>query len=218
MNSFWFFLVVPVILVALVYLYLRFAPVMKARQLYRSAQVSKTSLVDFLELLKSKRKYGVHYLFNEQLVRSSKHRIVGRFDSAVLHWVQQGPVLDQIIEFKFPTKILPDHAYSHDLFQAGLYALALEDHRVNTDKAQLVLVYCLQKTAEKCLSSSNQGCLMCGKGRVFVKSFDRKGVLRDLKRLDQIWFDNRRPRASPSGDKCIACPYSHDHSCKYSAV
>ncbi len=189
-----------------------------SKQLFITSKVANISLYKFLNLLPSKRELGTRHRFYEQSVRSLEHKLVGRFDSAVFHWSANGPVLDMIIEYKFPVRFIPQKAYSHDMFQTGLYALALADLGVITNNTRLVVLYCLQGVARKCLKSRRHGCSLCGRGRIFVNSFKRVKIIKALERLDQVWSELRSPKAGPSKSRCIACPYSRGNGCKYSAV
>ena len=50
-----------------------------------------------------------------------------------------------------------------------------------------------------------------------VKRFDPKKVIRSLKKMDEVWYNGRKPKPSPEQGKCRACPYSKG-KCNYSAV
>jgi len=95
----------------------------------RNAETSQWDLNEFLNLKPSSPKSNEYYRFSEESVRSQAHRFVGRFDSAILHW-EEVPILDLIVENKFPVSYLPDKAKKEDFFQAGLYALALSESGV----------------------------------------------------------------------------------------
>ena len=125
---------------------------------------------------------------------------------------------DAIIERKFPTRHLPDKIREEDLFQAGLYALALMESGVSCSSARLVLVYCLQSSAERCIGKNHSDCVACRKGAVFSRRFNQKRVLRALEKLDEIWFHNRKPKATPSEWKCRGCTFGRDGSCNHSAA
>ena len=155
------------------------------------------------------------YIFTEQPVYSQRYRITGRFDQAILHW-ETRPILDAIIERKFPVHVIPKEIRSEDIFQAGLYALALMDNGISTDSTKLVVIYCLQKNAMKCvLKKKSVNCLECKSSRVFSKQFSPTTIMKKLRKLDEIWFANRKPKASPSTTKCRVCPYRNS-KCKYS--
>ena len=156
-----------------------------------------------------------YYLFSEQSVFSKQHRITGRFDGAILHW-DTVPILDAIIERKFPVRILPTKVREEDIFQAGLYALALMDCGISTKSTKLVVIHCLQEKALKCVQKSRGAyCFSCENSRIFSKHFNPSRVMQELSKLDEIWFTRRKPRASPSSNKCRVCPYSKT-KCKYS--
>jgi hypothetical protein len=155
------------------------------------------------------------YLFSEQLVRSYRFKITGRFDQAILH-TDDRPVLDAIIEKKFPVHILPRVVHKEDMFQAGLYALAIMDQEVSIDSAKLVVIYCIQEKALKCVQKTKAiACLECKYSRVFVKRFAPSKIIKQLKKLDEIWYGQRKPKASPSIKKCRICPYG-ESICKHS--
>ncbi len=89
----------------------------------RNAKTSPWDLHEFLNLKPGHPKPHEYYRFSEESVRSHAHRFVGRFDSAILHW-KEVPILDMIVENKFPVNYLPEKVKKEDFFQAGLYALA----------------------------------------------------------------------------------------------
>ena len=150
-------------------------------------------------------------------MRSLGHRYIGRFDTAILHW-EEAPVLDLVIDYKFPVRYLPEKKRSEDIFQAGLYALALYESGVSCSGTRLVNIYCLQDQAKRCMESSSiKECWRCGDSKIHVKRFNPKQVIKALKKMDEVWYDGRRPRPSPEHGKCRACPYSKD-KCNYSAV
>ena len=64
---------------------------------------------------------------------------VGRFVGAVLHW-EKSPILDIVIEYKFPVKHLPRQTRKEDVFQSGLYALALLDSGLSCSSTRLVTI------------------------------------------------------------------------------
>ncbi|MFW9796701.1 MAG: hypothetical protein ACFFE2_06670 [Candidatus Thorarchaeota archaeon] len=169
---------------------------------------------EFIKLKPNKLKTNQYYSFSEETVRSLGHRYIGRFDGAVLHW-ETKPVLDFVIEFKFPVKQLPERARKEDVFQSGLYALALMESGVSCSSSKLVSIYCLQDKAERCLTrKSNKDCWRCRDGKMFVTKFNHKSVLEKLKQLDQVWYEGRRPRPSQDIRSCSVCPYSNGR-CNY---
>jgi hypothetical protein len=126
------------------------------------------------------------------------------------------PILDAIIERKFPVHVLPRKARLEDIFQAGLYALALMDQGVSVDSTKLVVIHCLQQNAMKCvLRKKSANCLKCPNSRVFSRQFRPSKIIEELGKLNEIWFAKRKPRASPSLVKCRVCPYGKSE-CKYS--
>ncbi len=186
--------------------------------LLRRSTPAQWSLRTFLNLPEKMRESEKHYLFNEQSVFSMGHKFVGRFDQAVLHW-KTGPILDLVVERKFPTRVLPERIKEHDMFQAGLYAVALMERGVSCQKTRLATIYCLQHKAAMCLEKkSATDCIRCGSGKVFVRKFRPSRVLKTLAKLDEVWFSGRKPRASPSKSKCRQCPHSKTHACKYVAL
>ncbi len=159
---------------------------------------------------------GQKYVFAEQRVVSETYRYVGRFDQAVLHW-DKGPVVDAVIERKFPTTTLPGRARARDLFQAGLYALALVDSGARADDTRLVVVYCLQSVATRCTEgTTRRSCLTCRRGRVFQVPFDRGRVAAEVERLDREYRQGRL-RPVPSRETCGQCPFSRG-DCKHSVL
>ncbi len=184
----------------------------------RNAETSPWDLNEFLNLKPSRPKSNEYYRFNEESVRSHAHRFVGRFDSAILHW-EEAPILDLIVENKFPVSYLPEKAKKEDFFQAGLYALALSESGVSCSDTRLVVVYCLQDGAKRCLfGNAPKKCWDCGEGRIFSQQFDQRAITKHLKRFDEFWYKKRRPKASPTETKCRPCPYSRNGRCNYSAV
>ena len=164
-------------------------------------------LSEFLRLKPKPWKINRYYSFTEEIVRSLGHRFVGRLDSAILHW-KNVPVLDIIIEYKFPKKHLPDRARKEDVFQSGLYALALLESGVSCSSTKIVIIYCLQDNAKKCFSKkSTRDCWRCRNGRTFVSAFRPKQVLKELTRLNEVWYDGRKPRPSQDAHSCQVCPY-----------
>ncbi|MFW9861105.1 MAG: hypothetical protein ACFFEX_11900 [Candidatus Thorarchaeota archaeon] len=182
----------------------------------RGAVSSKWTLQEFLRLRK-KPEPERSFLFSEQSVYSLGHRFNGRFDNAVLHW-EEVPVLDAIIERKFPTKHIPLKPRKEDFFQAGLYALALMETGVSCATTRLVLVYCSQRTAKNCIGKNQADCVSCGDGMLYSRRFNQKRVLKALAKLDEVWYQGRKPKASPSGEKCRVCPYGRNGICNRSAA
>jgi hypothetical protein len=184
----------------------------------KRAKKAPWSLAEFLSLQPSQHNRSEHYLFSEEQVRSFAHRFIGRFDGAVLHW-EEAPILDALIEHKFPINQLPDKMKPEDLFQAGLYSLALAESGVSCRSARLITVYCLQDTAKQCLQDRpRRNCWDCGDARVFKRKFNPDEIRMHLKRLDEVWYNKRLPRASASKTKCTVCPFSTSGECNYSAV
>ncbi|MGY5858168.1 MAG: hypothetical protein RTU63_02265 [Candidatus Thorarchaeota archaeon] len=184
----------------------------------RSAQKAPWDLHEFLTLNPSKPKNNEYYRFSEESVRSHAHRFVGRFDGAILH-CKDAPILDMIVENKFPVSYLPERAKKEDVFQAGLYALALADSGVSCRDAKLVIIYCLQDVAKRCLQGNNpRKCWDCGEGKIYTENFDQRKIGKYLTNLDDVWYKKRRPRANPSEENCRPCPYSKDGRCNHSAV
>lgn len=181
-------------------------------------EMSPWDLKTFLHLEKKRPKSNEAFLFSEELVISMGHQFKGRFDQAVIRW-DEVPILDLLIERKFPVNILPDKVKSEDIFQAGLYTLALMEKGVSCSSTKLVIIYCLQKNARECVSVGIPGnCLKCKKGRIFQEKFRPKKVIRSIRKLDQMWYQGRKPRPNPETSKCISCPYRERHLCNYSAV
>jgi hypothetical protein len=182
----------------------------------REAKQTQMVLRSFLKPDSDGSRPRAKYLFNEESVHSMAHKFVGRFDSAVLSW-DEGSVLDLMIERKFPKNYLPDKAWPEDMFQAGLYSLALLEMGVSCRKTRLVIIYCRQEDAKRCLEKEGTSdCLRCKKGRAFTKRFKPREVLKHLARLDEIWYNNRRPIPSPDRWKCRACPFGRNGRCNYS--
>jgi CRISPR/Cas system-associated exonuclease Cas4 (RecB family) len=183
----------------------------------RRAIPSPWDLSEFLTLRPSRWKIGKYYSFSEETVRSLGHRYVGRFDGAILHW-EEAPVLDVVIEYKFPVNHLPEQSRPEDVFQAGLYALALMETGVSCTKTRLVTIYCLQDRAKRCVEGkSSKSCWKCGNSRIHTSRFNPRKVIKTLKRMDEVWYNGRKPKPTPGPLKCRSCPYSRD-KCNYSAV
>jgi hypothetical protein len=184
----------------------------------RNAKPAPWDLQEFLNLNPSSPKRNEFYRFSEESVRSHAHRYVGRFDGAILHW-EEVPILDLIIENKFPVSYLPDKVKKEDIFQAGLYALALAETGISCRDTRLVIIYCLQDIAKTCLQGNSQRkCWDCGEGKLFSQKFNQREIMKSLKRIDAVWYKRRKPQASPTEDHCRPCPYSRNGKCNYSAV
>lgn len=186
-------------------------------RLLRDAELARWTLSQFLHLNSDRRTFGKSFIFREQTIRSLGHRYVGRFDYAVLHW-KEVPILDAVIERKFPRNYLPSRPRPEDTFQAGLYALGLLQSGVSCSSARLILMYCLQEAARRCIGKNRADCLSCKKGTMFTQRFRPRKVLKALRKLDEVWFDGRKPKASPIPSKCRACPYGIDQSCRHSST
>ena len=183
----------------------------------RRAVPTQWSLSEFIKMKPSRWKLNEYYSFSEENVRSLGHRYVGRLDGAVLHW-ESAPILDLVIEYKFPVKHLPQRAREEDVFQSGLYALALKESGFSCSTTKLVTIYCLQEKAKRCLDKkSTRNCWRCSDGRAFVTGFKPKNVERELRRLDEVWFEGRKPRPAHIASVCRICPYSEGR-CNYSVI
>lgn len=184
----------------------------------KRAQKAPWELYEFLNLNPNRARHDEYYRFSEEQVRSHTYRFVGRFDSAILHW-EGIPVLDMIIENKFPVNYLPDVVKREDIFQAGLYALALAESGVSCNYTKLVIIYCLQETAKRCMQgNSAMTCWQCSEGKIFTKNYNKQRIVKDLSRINEIWLGKRRPRASPNEENCFPCPFSNNGKCNSSAV
>ncbi|MFX1481861.1 MAG: hypothetical protein ACFFCP_01585 [Promethearchaeota archaeon] len=183
----------------------------------RRAVPTKLTLLDFIHSKPSRLERNQLYLFSEETVRSLGYRFIGRFDTAVLHW-EDAPILDLIIEHKFPIRHLPRQNRMEDIFQAGLYALALFESGVSCSSTKLVTIYCLQDDAKRCFERGSVAeCWKCGKSRIHIKRFNPRSIIRTLKKMDEVWYHGRKPKPSPDPEKCRICPYSMDR-CNYSVV
>ncbi|MFX1578588.1 MAG: hypothetical protein ACFFBJ_03005 [Promethearchaeota archaeon] len=183
----------------------------------RRAISSPWSLAEFIRLESSKRKNYQYYSFSEENVRSLGHRYVGRLDAAILHW-EQTPILDLVIEYKFPVNHLPNKAREEDVFQSGLYALALQESGVSCSSARIVTIYCFQDKAKECVSQKTaRQCWRCNDGKTFTTRFRPGRVQKDLSKLDEVWYKGRRARPVQKPSICRACPYSKNR-CNYSAI
>ena len=175
------------------------------------------SLNEFFKLKSSRWKLNQYYSFSEENVRSLGHRFVGRLDGAILHW-EKAPVLDLVIEYKFPVKYLPKQARKEDVFQSGLYALALLESGASCSRTKLVTIYCLQDKAKRCLErKTTRECWRCGDGRTYVTRFKPKSVLKKLRRMDEVWYNGRKPIPAQEQSSCRVCPY-REGKCNYSVV
>jgi hypothetical protein len=181
-----------------------------------ASPVSPWNLREFLKHTRKQRKVGKSYLFSEQTVFSMGHRFVGRFDQAILHW-DESPILDAMIERKFPVSYLPKRGRDEDFFQAGLYSLALTESGVSCSSTRLVAIYCLQDNAFTCSTKNHRlDCFRCRNGRVFERPFSQKKVLRALWKLDEVWSYVRRPRPKPESLRCLKCEFGRNRYCQYS--
>lgn len=183
----------------------------------RNAEPAGWSLGDFIHLQSNRPTSRRSFIFQEEPIRSLGHRYAGRFDFAILHW-EEAPILDAIVERKFPLRHLPSKPHSQDVFQAGLYALALMESGVSCSSTRLLLIYCLQESASRCIGKNGVDCLACGEKAMFVQGFQPDRVLRRLRKVDEVWYRGRKPRATPNESKCRACPYGRDGSCKHSPL
>ncbi|MFW9907282.1 MAG: hypothetical protein ACFFEF_01795 [Candidatus Thorarchaeota archaeon] len=158
------------------------------------------------------------YIFSEVPIVSMAHKFKGRFDHAILSW-DTGPILEYIIEKKYPANYLPERASPEDIFQASLYALALKEKGVSVTSTQLVIIYCLQDLASTCPGAHRiSQCSRCRGGRVFKSRFNEKATQRKLKQLDEVWYKQRKPRPNPSQENCRICSFGKNGICPFSAV
>ena len=179
---------------------------------------SPWDLNTFLHLESDQPESNQYFSFAEEAVVSMGHRYSGRFDQAILRF-DGVPVLEVVIERKFPSRNMPKIVRTEDMFQAGLYALALMESGVSCSSTRLVVMYCTQKAASNCVhEGKGLICFKCRNGRVFQEKFSPKKVLKTLKRLDEVWYERRKPKPSPEVGKCKACPYGTDGVCNHSAV
>lgn len=170
--------------------------------------------LEFKEIPPRRRK-NTMVLLQEQIVKSLGHRYIGRFDASVVSW-DDAPIVHMVLERKYPANCLPQDLRPEDLFQTGLYALALMESGFSCSSTQLVVVYCLQERALKCKRSSDSSkCVKCKDARVFSRSFRPEKLLRELKRLDEIWYSGRVPKPQPSVLNCRVCPFGSS-ICDYS--
>ena len=190
----------------------------QARLDFSKAVPADMTVSEFLSLDKRRRKNSTRLLLQEKEVRSLGHRYVGRLDAVVVSW-QDAPVLHVVLERKFPAAQLPSRPRPEDLFQLGLYALALLESGMSCRSTRLMVTYCLQDTASRCFKKSDTPkCSLCSEGRTFTKQFRQKEVLEALSRLDEVWYGNRAPKPKPSSEKCRRCPFGSSHLCIYSKV
>jgi hypothetical protein len=186
-------------------------------RLLRQADQSDWTLKQFLNLNLSRPKAKEKFFFSEESVVSVGHRYNGRFDGAILHW-ENVPVLDAIIERKFPVRYLPDKPRPEDVFQAGLYALALMEKGVSCSSTKLAIVYCLQNDARKCLDRNENKCFTCSNSKVFERRFKSRSIVKHLKKFDDFWYRDAKAKPSPELGKCRACPNGKNGTCNYSAA
>ncbi|RDE16844.1 MAG: hypothetical protein C4K47_00875 [Candidatus Thorarchaeota archaeon] len=159
-----------------------------------------------------------HYLLREQMVYCPSHSFKGRFDQAIFRF-DETPTLELLIERKFPTRHLLKKGRPEDFFQAALYSLALASKGVNCEPTLLLIIYCKQRDASDCARRLIPSeCAACRKGRTFSRRYNPREVLKALRRLDEIWYEGRSPRASPAADKCAGCPHGKAGHCEYSAA
>ncbi len=181
----------------------------------RSAVPAQTDIQSFI-----RRQYdgmtGQYTLFCEQMVVSKTHQFHGRFDQAVLH-IKDLPILDMVVEYKFVKNNIPRTPREEDVFQAGLYALALMEMGASCRHTLLVVVYCRQDVARTCQRRErSRYCIDCRHGHVFSRRFRTEQILKILDRLDEVWFLGRSPRPSPERSKCNQCPYGSGGGCPHS--
>ena len=157
-------------------------------------------------------------LYTEENVVSMTYRFSGRLDAAIVAW-NTGPILEAIVERKFPSKHLPMKAYPEDVFQGSLYALALKEKGFSVSSTRIITVYCIQDEAENCMEKrAGLYCLTCGKGRLFVSKLRERTVIKTIGKLDEIWYRGRNPEPRPSVSSCRRCPFSTDGSCNFTAI
>jgi hypothetical protein len=158
------------------------------------------------------------YSFSEESAVSMTHRYNGKFDIAILSW-NTGPILEAMIERKFPRSFLPGQARPEDIFQASLYSLALKEKGISCTSAYLIVIYCLQEMAIKCMKNQDSlDCVQCDEGKVFKVRYNEKKTLKQLGKLDEVWYEGRKPEPKPTIEHCRACPFSKGDQCKYSTV
>ncbi len=180
--------------------------------------VAPWNLNAFLHLESDQPEPNRYYSFAEEAVVSMGHRYNGRFDQAVMRF-DGVPVLEVVIERKFPSRNVPKIVRTEDMFQAGLYAMALMERGVSCGSTRLVVIYCTQKDASSCVrAGKGMNCFGCRKRRIFQEKFNLKRILKILKRLDEVWYERRKPKPSPEVGKCRACPYGTNGACNHSAA
>ncbi|MGY5862590.1 MAG: hypothetical protein RTU09_09505 [Candidatus Thorarchaeota archaeon] len=180
--------------------------------------VAPWDLNTFLHLESEPPEPSQYYCFAEEAVMSRGHRYSGRFDQAILRF-DEVPVLEAVIERKFPSRNTPKIVRTEDMFQAGLYALALMEKGASCSSTRLVVIYCTQEIASNCMRAGKSvNCFECRKGSIFQQKFNLKQVLKTLKSLDEVWYKRRKPKASPDVGKCRACPYGTNGVCNHSAA
>ena len=180
--------------------------------------VAPWDLNTFLHLESESPEPNQYYSFAEEAVVSMGHRYNGRFDQAILRF-EGVPILEIVIERKFPSRNTPEIVRTEDIFQAGLYALALMERGVSCSSTRLVVIYCTQKAASNCaIAGKSVNCFECGKGSIFQQKFNLKRVLKTLKKLDEVWYKRRKPKPSIEVGKCRACPYGTNGACSHSAA
>jgi hypothetical protein len=158
------------------------------------------------------------YLFSEESAVSMTHRFNGKFDTALLRW-DTGPILEALIERKFPRSFIPDQVKEEDVFQASLYTLALKEKGISCATTNLIVIYCVQDTAIKCMKKQGGlDCFRCNEGKVFKSRFKEKKTLKQLAKLDEIWYEGRKPAPKPGKGNCRPCPFNQNKHCKHSAV
>ncbi|MFW9974123.1 MAG: hypothetical protein ACFFDQ_02495 [Candidatus Thorarchaeota archaeon] len=183
----------------------------------KRATPAQFSFSEFLKMKSSQAMLNQYYYFSEENVKSLGHRYTGRLDGAILHW-EETAILDLVIEYKFPNLFLPKKARSEDVFQLGLYALALQESGFSCSSTMLVTIYCLQENAKRCIrKKKSRNCWQCNVGRKFTTRFRPERVIKKLKQLDEVWYYGRRPKPTKEVSRCRICPYS-DGRCNYSSV
>lgn len=188
-----------------------------AKRILLEARPTDMTVTELCEL-DGRREQGRKILLHEQTVRSLGHRYIGSFDAAVISW-KESPIAHLVIERKFPVNHLPSKTRPEDIFQLGLYSLALVESGVSCNSTLLMVIYCVQERAERCLRNSSQlNCARCRQARVFVSRFKQRDVEKTLKRLDEVWYSARRPRPAASADSCRTCPFSASGVCNYAAI
>jgi len=211
------FLVTFIISILLVGMATRRLPSTGVFGVVRSASTADFSLGEFLHSRAETGSRRREFAFQEEYVASLGRRIHGRVDCAYLH-MEEVPVLDLLVEMKFPLKLLPETVHAEDLFQASLYALALADSGVSCSHTRLEVIYCTQKQAEHCFGQGGRSCVTCRRARRFHRKFDYKSTVATLSRLDEVWYEGRKPKPIARPEQCRRCPYSHDGACNYASA